>query len=250
MATPDPTGIGTDSRPPAAAEAGTDDGLVSIVLPVYNQADHIAAVVAGHATALAQLNCRSELILVCNACRDASVAVCGDIARRSPGVRMVELERGGWGRAVKAGLAAARGGRVGYTNSARTTPDQLATLVLRSLLEPDRVVKARRLARVGLRRLGSTLYNAEARILFGLDSPDINGTPKLFPRHFESLLTLTRDDDLIDLEFLAVCHREGYPVVEVPILAGPRHGGESTTKVRSALRMYAGAWQLWRRPGS
>jgi hypothetical protein len=220
------------------------------VLPVHNQADHIAAVVAGHVAALAHLACRTELILVCNGCRDDSAGVCRELAGRHAQVCTLELEAGGWGLAVKAGLRAARGGIVGYTNSARTTPDQLATLVLRSLLEPDRVVKAQRLGRAGLRKLGSSLYNGEARLLFRVVSPDVNGTPKLFPRRFAALFDLTRDDDLIDLEFLVTCRRAGYPVVEVPILAGKRHGGESTTRVPSALRLYAGALHLWRGTGS
>ena len=74
----------------------------------------------------------------------------------------------------------------------------------------------------------------------------MNGTPKVFPRSFDRLLALTRDDDLIDLEFLAVCRREGYPVLEVPIFSGKRHGGDSTTRLASALRLYSGAYRMWR----
>ena len=43
------------------------------------------------------------------------------------------------------------------------------------------------------------------------------------------------------------CRRESYPMVEVPIFSHRRHGGASTTTLRSALRMYLGAIELWRR---
>jgi hypothetical protein len=85
----------------------------------------------------------------------------------------------------------------------------------------------------------------ECRALFDLSYWDINGTPKVFPRKFDKLLALTREDDLIDAEFNVICRRENYPVIEVPILSYRRHGGRSTTSYRSAVRMYLGALQMW-----
>lgn len=113
----------------------------------------------------------------------------------------------------------------------------------------DRVVKATRVGRAGLRKVGSSLYNWESRLLFQLAWSDVNGTPKFFPRDFKNLINLSRDDDLIDLEFLRICRDEGYPVMEVPILAGARHGGESTTRIGTALRLYRGAYRMWRGMG-
>jgi glycosyltransferase involved in cell wall biosynthesis len=220
--------------------------LVSIVLPVHNQADHIASVVAGYEAALAYVACRHELILVSNACRDGSPAVCRELADRFAAVRAIESARGGWGWAVRLGLGEAAGTWLGYTNSARTSADQLAALVLQALVGPETVVKAARLGRSGLRKLGSTLYNWECRLFFQVPCRDVNGTPKVFPRRFDKLRALTRDDDLLDLEFLKICRREGYPVREMPIASRPRHGGDSTTKLKSALKLYTGAYRMWR----
>jgi glycosyltransferase involved in cell wall biosynthesis len=220
--------------------------LVSIVLPVHDQADHIERIVTDFEAALAHLECQHELIMVSNACSDESPAICSNLARSFDRVQAINTSLPGWGRAVKLGLQEAKGSVVGYTNSARTSPDQLATLVLHSLMHRDRVVKANRIGRAGLRKIGSSLYNWESRVLFQLASSDVNGTPKFFPRTFNHLLNLSRDDDLIDLEFLQVCRDQGYPVLEVPILAGARHGGESTTRVGTALRLYRGAYSMWR----
>jgi glycosyltransferase involved in cell wall biosynthesis len=219
----------------------------SIVLPIHNQGDHLERIVRDYNKALAAQSVDHEFVLVPNACTDRSVAVAERLATELPSVRVVVRRETGWGGAVKAGLAASTGDLVCYTNLARTTPEILLLMLLYARVYPSVVVKANRRVRDSRRRrLGSLLYNLECRALFDLSVWDINGTPKVFPRSFDKLLSLTRDDDLIDAEFNVVCQREGYPVVEVPILATVRHGGKSTTGYQSALRMYIGAYQLAR----
>jgi glycosyltransferase involved in cell wall biosynthesis len=221
--------------------------LASIVLPVHNQADHIGTIVERHAEVLAEVWPHHELVLVTNGCRDESVAVCEDLAARHQAVRTFDVTPGGWGRAVRAGLADAAGDVLCYTNSARTTTEQLALMLSYSRAYPEVVLKANRRLRDNMRRrMGSLLYNLEARALFDLPVWDVNGTPKIFPRSFDRLLRLEREDDLIDLEFVITCRREGYPLAEVPVMETTRHGGSSTTSLHSAWRMYSGAVGLKR----
>jgi hypothetical protein len=118
-------------------------------------------------------------------------------------------------------------------------------LILYAVTNPGNIVKANRKIRDNWRRrLGSLLYNLECRALFDLAYWDINGTPKVFPRSCQDLLNLEREDDLIDLEFNIVCRRRNYPILEVPIISTKRHGGASTTKMRSAIHMYVGAYKM------
>jgi glycosyltransferase involved in cell wall biosynthesis len=226
------------------------DRLASVVLPVHNQADHLETLVHDYLDALDRLPMQRQIVLVPNACRDRTPEICQRLAAHDSAVRVVELHQGGWGRAVRAGLASADGDVLCYTNSARTPPQMLALTLLYSSSYPDVVVKAQRRIRDNWRRqLGSLLYNLECRVLFGLASWDINGTPKVFPRRFTKLLELTSDDDLIDAEFVVTCKREGYPIVEVPSTITVRHGGSSTTNYSSAVRMYRGAYALRQRLG-
>ena len=221
--------------------------LISIVLPVCNQGDHIGRIVDEYTAALARVPTPHEILLVINGCRDNSLAVCRGLAERHPSARVLECEQRGWGHAVTAGLAAARGGLLCYTNSARTSAQDLVLLLLYALAYPNVIIKANRKIRDSAwRRAGSLLYNLECRALFDLSYWDINGTPKVFPRAFDKLLALREPGDLIDAEFNIVCRRESYPMLEVPILSADRHGGRSTTGYRSALRMYWGAYRLWR----
>jgi len=222
-------------------------GLVSIVLPVHNQADHLEEIITEYETALTKLPHPHEVILVVNNSRDKSWELCRELAARYPNVRAMHSEKGGWGLAVRLGLREARGELLCYTNSARTTGPDLTLLLLYAVVWPKVVIKANRKIRESWRRrLGSLLYNLECRALFDLSVWDINGTPKVFPRNFTGLLELTRDDDLVDVEFLARCRKAKYPVLEVPIFSTRRHGGKSTTGLRSAVKMYVGAWRLRR----
>jgi hypothetical protein len=43
-----------------------------------------------------------------------------------------------------------------------------------------------------------------------------------------------------------VCREAEYPMLEVPVFSTRRFGGKSTTTLRSAARMYWGAWAMWR----
>ena len=190
---------------------------------------------------------RHEIILVVNGSTDESQAVCDALATEFEGVQAIALDKRGWGRSVRTGLSAARGDLLCFTNSARTTREILMLMLAYALAYPEVALKAnRRIRESRRRRLGSLLYNIECRALFDLSVWDINGTPKIFPRTFDKLLALTRDDDLLDCEFNVVCRTNDYPMIEVPILATERHGGRSTTNYSSAIRMYTGAYAMWR----
>lgn len=221
--------------------------LVSIILPVCNQADHIEPIINEYVSALQKVQSAYEIILVTNGCRDNSIEVCKQLSEKNSSIRTVESPEPGWGMAVRIGLKEAKGGLICYTNSARTSAEQLILHILYAIAFPSVVVKANRKIRDNWRRrLGSLVYNLECRALFDLPTWDINGTPKVFPRQFEKLLSLKRNDDLIDAEFNWICRREGYPVVEVPVMSTKRHGGKSTTNYGSAVKMYWGAYELWK----
>jgi len=218
---------------------------VSIVIPVYNQADHIEHIAQSYFRALDNLKHSAEIILVVNASRDGSLDRCRKLERENDSVRVLHNDLPGWGRAVRSGLAEARGEILCYTNSARTDAYTLALHVMVAVTNPALVIKAnRRLRHPFMRRMGSVLYNVECRTLFDLPVWDVNGTPKVFSREVCKQLDLQEDGDLIDLEFILRCKQLGFQILEVPIVSAVRHGGESTTNYYSALRMYWGAFSM------
>lgn len=220
--------------------------LASVVLPVYNQADHIEIVLLEYLNVLSRLAFPTEILPVINGVRrDNSLEICQALQQKDHRIRTLCIDQGGWGRAVRYGLKQAGGDLICYTNSARTTAKDLILMLLYGSVHDDCVVKANRKIRENWRRrFGSLLYNLECRTLFDLAYWDINGTPKVFPRRFAPLMELQEDSDLIDLEFNAICRRLDYQVLEVPIFSKTRHSGRSTTTWRSAYRMYVGAHKL------
>lgn len=219
---------------------------VSIVLPVYNQADHIRGIVEGYLAALDNLKHSAEIVLVVNASRDGSLECCEALSRCYGCLKVLHNEKPGWGRAVRTGLAAAEGGILCYTNSARTSSYVLALHIMLAFANPGLVIKAnRRMRHPLLRRIGSVFYNVECRTLFDLPVWDVNGTPKVFGRDALDSLHLAENGDLVDLEFVVRCQELGLQILEVPVVSAVRHGGESTTNVGSAWNMYQGAFRMW-----
>jgi glycosyltransferase involved in cell wall biosynthesis len=224
-----------------------DDPHVSVILPVYNQADHVEHIVDSYLAALDNLKQSIEIILVVNASSDGSLERCQALANSCPSLKVLNNNQPGWGRAVRTGLAEAKGGLLCYTNSARTSSYALALHIMLALANPGLVIKAnRRLRHPFLRRIGSVLYNVQCRTLFDLPVWDVNGTPKVFSREALDILDLKENGDLIDLEFIVRCKQVGLQILEVPIVSTVRHGGESTTNWVSAFDMYWGAYRLWR----
>ncbi len=221
--------------------------LISIILPIHKQSDHIQNLVDQFEAELSKLPVAHELLLVVNGDDKKSLKACQEVAQNHKSIRVLFSEKSGWGLAVQLGLKEAKGDILCYTNSARTTPKDLLLFCVYAIANPEVVLKATRTIRDSvIRALGSLLYNMECRALFDLNNWDVNGTPKVFPRKFDRLTNLSKENDLIDLEFSLVCKTQNYPMLEIPILSSRRHGGYSTTKIPSAFRMYSGAFQMWR----
>lgn len=219
--------------------------LLSLILPCYRQADQVPAIVESCVSTLGKVPIPFEILLVPNGPQDGTVESCRREADDRAEVRVIKAPAG-WGAAVRAGIEASEGDLVCFTNSARTSPEDLLLILMYAAAYPGVVVKATRRTRDNWRRrLGSLLYNLECRALFDLSNFDVNGTPKVFPRACDALLSLEHADDLLDVEFAVACRRMGYSMIEVPIVSTERISGASTTNYRSAWRMYVGALKLW-----
>ena len=220
---------------------------ISIVLPAYRAADHVRDVIPGMIREVEKISSRLEVIIVVNGPRDGTDEAAEALRAADSRVRVVRTDQAGWGRAVRTGLRAATGDVLAYTNLARTPPDVLRTAIVLALAARGSVVKANRRVRDNVvRRAGSVLYNLECRMLFELSVFDVNGTPKVFPAELTELRELRRNDDLIDVEFLAICAARDYQLVEFAVPPLARYSGRSTTNLGSAWRMYTRVFALRR----
>ncbi len=220
--------------------------MFSLILPCRNQADHIGQVVARYLRPLEAHGMPFQLVVVPNASTDKTREVVEELAKTDSRIKVVVNPAGGWGLSVRLGLRAAEGSILAYTNTARTDPESLPAFLRLYAEEANCLIKARREARnAPMRAAGSILYNLEARLLHGVRCGDVNGTPKIFDGEWYRKLDLQENGDLLDLELMRSASRSGLKVREIPVRGFKRHGGKSSTTMKSAWNMYYGSIGLW-----
>jgi glycosyltransferase involved in cell wall biosynthesis len=212
----------------------------SVILPLYKQVAHAEHLYNTYVQNLDTLTDSWELLFIVNGVDDGAVAKLNSLNTRA-NVKVLWLEKGGWGRAVKFGLAQATGKYLCYTNSARTEIADLILILNYAKVNNDNVVKATRIIREKMiRKVGSTLYNLQCRILYKVSIWDVNGTPKVIPQKIYQDLDISSDDDLIDAEIMIKCAHKRVRIIEIPVVSTARISGSSTTNFLSAYKMYAG----------
>ncbi|MES2703044.1 MAG: glycosyltransferase [Bacteroidota bacterium] len=216
----------------------------TVILPLYKQVGHAEHLYNTYTQHLSAMSDSWELLFIVNGANDGAVEKLNSI-NKFPNVKVLWLEKGGWGRAVKFGLAQGAGKYLCYTNSARTEIEDLIMILNYARVNNDNVVKATRIIREKMtRKIGSTLYNLECRILFQVPIWDVNGTPKVIPQKVYQQLDIESDDDLIDAEIVIKCVRKGVKIIEIPVISTTRISGSSTTNYASAYKMYKGLFRF------
>ena len=123
--------------PPAPSAAGVDGPEVSIVIPVYNEAENLPDLVRRVGEALVPTGRSFELILVDDGSRDATAALMREAAARTPWLVPVVLARNyGQSSALQAGFDRVRG-RYVVTLDGDLQNDPLDIPVLLDRLDAD-----------------------------------------------------------------------------------------------------------------
>lgn len=210
--------------------------MLSVVIPLRNEVENVAPVAAGLAVALRCEGVAFELILVDNGSSDGTGEAIDRLAL--PEARKaVEAERG-FGRAVLRGLTEARGEVVGFMpGDGQVAPEDLVGLYRAMVARGAALAKVRRSRRQdGLARwLVSLACNLSFRLLFGLATWDVNGSPKLMRRDLYESLALRSQDWFLDAEIMIGCARRRVTYVEVPVTFRPRASGASNVRWSTAF---------------
>jgi glycosyltransferase involved in cell wall biosynthesis len=219
---------------------------LSLVIPVFNGADHIEANVREVVTALEALNEPFEVIVVCDGSTDDTAAKARAVS--DPRVRVLDYPvNAGKGHAIMHGLAGARGRLQGWLDSdLDIAPGVIVEAARRFDAEPvDAVVGSKRHpnSRVGypwIRRVYSWGYQVLVALLFRVNTPDTQVGAKVFRRELLDtvgpLLLVKRW--AFDLEVLAVGAEFGFDRIEqAPIELQYRFSGTSIDW-RAVFRMF------------
>jgi putative flippase GtrA len=209
----------------SAIVQGTVD--VEIVVPVYDEADGLAAAIHRlHAYLAGSFPLSWVVTIADNASEDSTWAIARRLAEELPGVRAVHLDERGRGRALRAAWMASTASVVAYTDVDLSTDlDALLPLVAPLLSGHSDVAIGTRLAagsrvvRGARREIISRGYNLLLRTVLGNGFSDAQcGFKALRADVARALLPLVDDESwFFDTELLVLAEHNGLRIHEVPV---------------------------------
>jgi glycosyltransferase involved in cell wall biosynthesis len=235
---------------------------ISLVLPAYNEADNIEAMVAEATPALEAVADDYEIIVVDDGSKDETAAVTRRVMAEYPHVRLVQHPANrGFGAAVFTGFTSAQKDWIFYTDADRQfVLSELANF--EPLMDGADLIAGYRAPRRDpfLRVFYGKGWSMLCTLLFGYTVRDIDCGFKLFRRELiEELAPQIRSRGAtFSIEWLARAKRAGYRFVELPVSHRPRVAGNQTGAninviVRAFRELAQVRLQLWRegsaRPG-
>lgn len=160
--------------------------LLSIVSPMYNEADNLAEFVRQVHAAIDPLAKEWELILVNDGSKDASLQKARELARTDPQVRVVSFSRNfGHEAASTAGLRYASGQAVALIDSDLQDPPAVIPQMLTKWREGFQIiygVRSKRQEETALKKLTSWAFYRLMRRLARIDLPRDTGDFRLMDR--------------------------------------------------------------------
>jgi glycosyltransferase involved in cell wall biosynthesis len=208
------------------------DVQLSVVLPCYNEADNLPALLAGYRAVWPKFP--AELILVDNGSTDATAAVLArELARPDYSfARAVRVERNqGYGHGVFTGLQAAHGQFLACSHAdMQCAPMDVfrAWDLLIDQSAPDRVlIKGQRGPRGFSANLITNGMAVISSVVLGTRLTDINAQPKLFHRGHLANLPNPPAGFQFDLYLLYRAKKCGLVIETLPVAFGERLHGQS-----------------------
>ncbi|MBI4093793.1 glycosyltransferase family 2 protein [Candidatus Kaiserbacteria bacterium] len=212
---------------------------LSIVIPAYNEGEHLAAVAVELTDVLRSALLDYEIVVVNNGSRDNTGDIIEQLAKGNPRIRAVHLaENRKYSGGILAGLAEAKGEVMGWAHA-----DGQA--------DPRDIVRLYRAMREGKCELGKAIRRerhespwriVQGKIWYGIFqllfwSPyrDVNATPKLMTRRAAEILKLDSRDWFLDPEFVIKALRNKIPICEVETVWRSRKSGSTRAHLFTGL---------------
>jgi dolichol-phosphate mannosyltransferase len=215
----------------ANSSAGEISPEISIVVPALNEQENLKLLLPLIAEVLTQLQVNAELIVVDGGSRDDS-----QLVARKFGARVVEQTERGYGGALLAGFAAARGSYVITMDADLSHPPKFLRDFWEQRKDADLLVASRYVrggqADMGIgRRVLSTILNRTYAIMLGIKLRDLSSGFRMYDRQTLSRIDLqARDFDVLE-EILVKIYVNGGQIREVPFHYQARNSGKSHARL-------------------
>ncbi len=219
--------------------------LLSIVLPCYNEARGLAALVQRYAEVKGDTD--FELILINNGSKDNTEEVMANLRSRFPFVRThTVIQNKGYGDGIWQGLQIARGEWIGWSHAdLQTDPADVfrAHALLKQQPAPEQIlVKGSRVGRALSEQIITWGMQAVASVLLRGAFHEINAQPKMFHRRLLPQIKAPPIDFNFDIYVLYQAKRAGWTFRSIPVQFPPRQYGYSNwsktwgSKIRTIRR--------------
>ena len=227
-----------------AVEPTNAKPAISVVVPVHNERDNVAPLIAEIVAAL-RGRWPFEIIYVDDSSRDDTVAVLGELKRTTAELRVIRhLSQCGQSTAIRSGVKAARGAWIATLDGdGQNDPADIPKLIVeRDQSTPDlKLFAGWRVNRkdTASKRYASRFANALRSRILRDETPDTGCGIKLFER--EAFLDLPYFDHM-HRYLPALMQRAGWKVKSVPVNHRERSAG--TSKYNNLNRALVGVRDL------
>lgn len=221
---------------------------LSVILPAQDEGRNLATLLPSLHDVLRELEVQAEVIVVTSGF-DPEL----EKAARLHGAELLEQREPGYGGALRAGFARARGRYVLTLDADLSHPPAFVALLWSRRQEAEILIASRYTwggsARMApLRRLLSGTLNRLFSRGLSLRVQDMSSGFRLYDaRVLRSQVYRARDFDILQ-EILVRAYAEGWRAVEIPFHYEPRAGGSSNARVvpfgMSYLRTFFALWRL------
>ena len=219
-------------------------GLLSVVIPAFNEEARIGRTIAEFAAEIDRLAVDAELIVVDDGSRDRTASIVDQIANGDARVKLIRAAHAGKGAAVRRGMIAARGAWRFLADADLSMPVSELKQFLDAAARGSGDVligsrEAHGAVRVGepwSRHAIGRVFNWIVKLLVLRGIDDTQCGFKLFSgRAAQALFPLQRLDGFgFDVEVLFLARRAGFVIREIPVTWA--YGRESKVNLSSGAR--------------
>lgn len=211
---------------------------VSVIIPVYNEADTVEQGVLEINSFLKNKINDYEIIIVESGSSDGTSEKCDKIAREQPPIKVIhEGGRYGFGSALKLGYRHATKDLLWLITTDLPFPLETILKAMPLLDKFDCVLSYRSHdpRKLG-RRIMSLGYNIIAKVIFRLKVKSINSAFKVFKRDTIQNMSLVSTGWFIDTEIVYNIIKRKIPYTEIPVEVIDRKAGRSSIRFSDIIK--------------
>lgn len=217
----------------------TEKPELSIVVPAYNEAAHLEAVIAEMESVFDAAHIDYEILIVNNGSRDNTEEVITKLQARNPRITRLDLEvNQHYGGGILAGLEKARGSIMGWAHAdGQANPEDIVRIYRKMRDTGYELGKAVRMVRheSPWRKVQGRIWFSIFQLLFRSPYRDVNATPKLMTHRAYQVLKLDSHDWFLDPELVIKSIRHHIPMCEVETVWRSRKSGSTRAHLLTGL---------------